>query len=453
MAPFLVWLCNDVYLVVNTRSLLLLAWGLPLMTNKSSQGSQGASILTLSLPENRMIPRNARQVSVPYEITDDVVRDIAPCVPMPILMPDRVQAKAQQFTKAFTGHVLYAVKCNPDEIFLKAMHKGGVRRFDVASIGEVRMIKRLFPKAKQYFMHPIKAPEAIHEAYVNHGVRAFVLDYANELDKILHETNAAPDLELFVRIAIPKENAGGDVATDFSSKFGAKLAEAAELLRLCRPYCEKLGLSFHVGTQCHDPAIYSKAVAHAAKVIEESGVSVDVLDIGGGFPAELNSALPPVEAFTQAVAQAVECHNLGDLELLCEVGRGLVASGGALVVRVEGRKDDLLYLNDGTYGGIFEAGGAIGLPYPARLIRRDDERSASGATKAFRFAGPTCDSVDMMKGPFMLPADVQVGDWIRLDQLGAYGEVSRTDFNGFGTVQRVVVQQKSYGKNASLKIA
>ena len=124
---------------------------------------------------------------------------------------------------------------------------------------------------------------------------------------------------------------------------------------------------------------------------------------------------------------------------------------GSLVVRVEGRKDDLLYLNDGTYGGLFEAGGSIGLPYPAHLIRRE-ERDFHGPLKAFRFAGPTCDSVDMMKGPFMLPSDVQVGDWIKLDQLGAYGEVSRTDFNGFGTVQKIIVEKEAAPKEI-IKIA
>ena len=419
------------------------------MTDDLYQGGQEASIHTFSLSQEQLLPYGSVAAHVPQDVTDEYIRELSPAVPMPILNPGRLTQRAREFTKAFTGHVLYAVKCNPDEIFLKAMYKGGVRRFDVASIGEVRLIKRLFPDAKIYFMHPIKAPEAIREAYINHGVRAFVLDYADELDKILHETNAAPDLELFVRMAIPKDKPGCDVATDFSSKFGAKPAEAAELLRLCRPYCTKLGLSFHVGTQCDDPMVYTKAVGHAAKAIAESGVSVEVLDVGGGFPAELDTAepVPPVNAFTKAIAQAISANELDDLELLCEVGRGLVACAGSLVVRVEGRKDDLLYLNDGTYGGMFEAGGSIGLPYPAKLIRRED-RDYNGPLKAFRFAGPTCDSVDMMKGPFMLPADIKVGDWIRLEQLGAYGEVSRTDFNGFGSVQKVIVEEESCSEEA-----
>ncbi|MCB1720477.1 MAG: type III PLP-dependent enzyme [Rhodospirillales bacterium] len=423
------------------------------MTDTISQGGRGASICSFSLPEDRIPSQKTEMTFIRRDADDSYIRALNPCVPVPVLRPGRLTRRAQEFTRAFPGHVLYAVKCNPDEILLKAMHKGGVRRFDVASIGEVRQIRGLFPRAKIYFMHPVKAPEAIREAYVNHGVRAFVLDYAAELDKILHETNAAPDLELFVRLAIPKDTPDGGVATDFSSKFGARPEEAAELLRLCRPYCRKLGLSFHVGTQCGDPEIYSKAVAHAAGVIEESGVAVEVLDVGGGFPAELDQAdpVPPIESFTGAIAGAVAENNLKNLELLCEVGRGLVACAGSLVVRVEGRKGDLLYLNDGTYGGMFEAGGSIGLPYPAHLIRRE-ERSYAGPLKPFRFAGPTCDSVDMMKGPFMLPDDVRPGDWIRLDQLGAYGEVSRTDFNGFGTVQKIVVQREAPGAEA-LKIA
>ena len=418
------------------------------MASDLSFKSQEDSVCTFSLSGDQISLHEIKPSYLDHDVTDEYIRDLNPSIPVPILKPENLANKTREFVTAFMGHALYAVKCNPDELFLTTMYKAGIRRFDAASIAEVRLIKRLFFDAKIYFMHPIKAPEAIREAYINHGVRAFVLDYADELDKILHETNAAPDLELFVRLAVPKENAGGDVATDFSNKFGAKPDHASELLRLCRPHCEKLGLSFHVGTQCHDTSVYSKAVMHAANVIERSGVSVDVLDIGGGFPAELDMVefLPPIQDFTQSIANAIQDHGLCELELICEIGRGLVACAGSLIVRVEGRKDDLLYINDGTYGGLFEAGGSIGLPYPAHLIRREN-RDYEGSIKPFRFAGPTCDSVDMMYGPFMLPSDVQTGDWIKLDQLGAYGEVSRTDFNGFGCVQKIVIQQKNLCEN------
>lgn len=406
------------------------------MTVDHLTGGANASVHAFTLSEEQVLPLSSDPVYVERDLDDLAIREVAPRLPMPILRPEVTRRNTMRFAASFPGHVMYAVKCNPDPIFLQAMYAGGVRRFDVASIAEVRLIKGLFPDAKCYYMHPIKTPEAIREAYMNYGVRAFVLDHAEELDKILHVTNAAPDLELYVRIAVPKGNA----AVDFSSKFGAKPDVAAELVRICRANAARLGISFHVGTQCTDVETFSRAIDYTAKVIRDSGVDVESLDLGGGFPAALDPDNPPpaIETYCDVIRGALQRNRLEDKEILCEAGRGLVASGGSLVVRVEGRKDDLLYINDGTYGGMFEAGGNVGLAYPVHIIRREP-RDYHGEFKAFRFAGPTCDSVDMMKGPFMLPTDIQVGDWIRIDQLGAYGEVSRTDFNGFGAVQKVVV--------------
>ena len=405
-----------------------------------------ASVLPFTLSNNQTSQHDDDTLYVDHEINDNFIRDLSPVIPVPILKPQALLERTQTFVASFTGETMYAVKCNPDPVLLKEIYKGGVRKFDAASIAEIRLIHGLFPDAKIYFMHPIKAPEAIREAYINHGVRAFVLDYADELEKILHETNAAPDLELFVRMAVPKDDSS-HVATDFSAKFGAQPDDAAELLKACRPYCKTLGLSFHVGTQCDDPERYAKAIHFASNAIKDSGVSVEVLDIGGGFPAELNAStpVPAIDTYTRGIADAINTHNLGDLQLLCEVGRGLVACAGSLIVRVEGRKGNLLYINDGTYGGIFEAGGSIGLPYPARIIRRE-ERTSEAPLQPFRLAGPTCDSVDMMNGPFMLPNDIQTGDWIMLDQLGAYGEVSRTDFNGFGAVQKIILAAHNHAE-------
>lgn len=399
-------------------------------------GGANASIHPFTLSDEQVIPLSSDPVYVERDLDDAAIRDIAPRVPMPILRPEVTRRNTERFAASFPGDVMYAVKCNPDPIFLRAMYNGGVRRFDVASIAEIRLISGLFPDAKCYYMHPIKTPEAIREAYVNYGVRAYVLDHPGELEKILQVTNNAPDLELYVRIAVPK----GNVATDFSTKFGAKPDIAADLVRECRKHAVRLGISFHVGTQCTDVEVYSKAVDYTAKVIRDSGVEVESLDLGGGFPASLDPKNPPpaIEVYCTVIKDALLRNRLESKEILCEAGRGLVASGGSLVVRVEGRKDDLLYINDGTYGGMFEAGGNVGLAYPVHIIRREDMPSGAELT-AFRFAGPTCDSVDMMKGPFMLPADIKAGDWIRIDQLGAYGEVSRTDFNGFGAVQKMVV--------------
>lgn len=376
-------------------------------------------------------------VPIPARISDldQYVLDALPRYPVSVLRPDVLKANAEEFVSGFTGTPMYAVKCNPDERVIRSLIAGGLTTFDCASIGEVKMIRRIMPEATIYFMHPIKARESIREAYFEHDVKIFVLDSASEIEKIVEETDGAKDLTLFVRMAMPKSN----TATDFSAKFGAPPILAVDLLRRARPHCARLGISFHVGTQCVDTKAYSRAIRVAADVIRAAAVDVEALDVGGGFPTNLtpDNPPPPLADYFAAIAKAVKKNGVGHLQLLAEPGRALVASAGALVVRVESRRDDLLYINDGTYGGIFEAAGAIGLPYPAHMVRRDGRAPASSELKAFRMAGPTCDSVDMMKGPFMLPADINEGDWIVLDQLGAYGEISRTPFNGFDQVTAV----------------
>lgn len=375
-------------------------------------------------------------ISTPQKIEnlEQFVQDTAPRFPVAVLRPDTLTNTAAQFVQEFPGDVMYAVKCNPDERVLKALIAGGVKNFDCASIGEVKLIRRLAPDATIYFMHPVKSRESILEAYEEYDVTIFVLDSEAELNKITEVLGDAEDLTLFVRMAVPKQK----VAVDFSAKFGAAPVLAIDLLKKARPFAAKLGVSFHVGTHCLQTESYEKAVQAALDVINSSGVAVEALDIGGGFPANLtpDNPPPPITDYFKAVRATLEKNNRTDLHLLCEPGRGLVAAGGALVVRVELRKGDLLYINDGTYGGIFESGPSADLPYPVQMIRGEGRPSA-GTLSPFRMAGPTCDSVDMMKGPFMLPDDINEGDWIVIEQLGAYGEVSRTPFNGFDQVIRV----------------
>ena len=379
------------------------------------------------------------QSSPKIDNLDAYIKQSRPRFPVSVLRLEKPEAKAREFVSLFPGSVMYAVKCNPDERMLRAIIKGGVKNFDCASVGEIRLIRDIMPDATIFYMHPIKPRESIREAYFDHNVRIFVLDSADELKKIVAETNGAQDLTLFVRMGVPKQK----VATDFSVKFGATPMLAGDLLRLARPYAAKLGLAFHVGTQCTDTGAYGHAVKVATDVINACGVEVECLDIGGGFPADLDPANPPppLSQYIDAVKDGLVKARMDGIELFCEPGRALVAGGGQLVVRVEGRKGDLLYINDGTYGGIFEGGGSIGLPYPARMVRAKGAK-ASTSLEPYRLAGPTCDSVDMMKGPFMLPADINEGDYIVLDQLGAYGEVSRTAFNGFNEVIDIELVEK-----------
>jgi ornithine decarboxylase len=358
---------------------------------------------------------------------DALIARLRPEEPVHCLRPATIAGAARAFLAAFPGETLYAVKCNPEPAVLRALWRGGLRRFDCASIGEVRLVRSMFAGAAIHFMHPVKPRAAIREAWGRHGVRDFVLDSAEELAKVLAETGgeAGAARGLVIRLALPK----GGAMYDLSGKFGAAPADAAALLRAARPHAARLGVSFHVGSQCLEPGAYARAVALAAQVIRDSGVVVDLLDIGGGFPVAYPDIVPPpLTAFTTAIARAVVAEGLSALELWAEPGRALVAGGTSVVVQVQHRRGQTLFVNDGVYGALSDAG-APGFRFPARLIRPDGET----ATELLPFAlfGPTCDSADHMKGPFLLPADVAEGDWIELGQLGAYGGALRTAFNGF----------------------
>jgi ornithine decarboxylase len=395
-----------------------------------------------SIPQNTAAPRVNKTpiVQMYHGEVVDVVRSIAPERPLYLTWPERLADNARQFLTQFPGETVYATKCNADKTVIQTLYKAGIRAFDVASIDEVRLVRKVAPRAKLYFMHTIKSPEAITEAYKVHGVRAFVLDSMDELYKIMRATELAQDLELFVRLALPKNS---KAAIDFSSKFGALPYDASELLKACRPVATRLGLCLHVGTQTSDPAAYKRAVKVANRVIRASKVTLDVLDIGGGFPVQYpGQAIPPFADYVDTIMTALRTEKLDHLPLMCEPGRALVATAGSLVVRVEARKGDLLHINDGTYGGLFDAGSTIRGRFATRAIAGPANQTRKGEEMGFRFAGPTCDSIDMMKGPFMLPNDVVAGDWIEIQSMGAYSAAMRSDFNGFGASLRALMAGK-----------
>jgi ornithine decarboxylase len=382
--------------------------------------------------------RHLHDASVaPLRSVDALIADLRPEEPVHCIRPAVLTATAEDFIAAFPGDVLYAVKCNPDPAVLRALWAGGVRHFDCASPTEVLLVRQMFPDAEIHLMHPIKARSAIREAWLRHGVRDFVLDSATELAKIVDETAAtgvAGDLGLIVRLALPK----GSAVLDLSGKFGAEAAEAVSLLHTARPHAARLGVAFHVGSQCLDPLAWRRALQVAGEVIAAAGVAIDIVDVGGGFPvAYPDVEPPPLGAFIAEIEAEFERLDLPHARLWAEPGRALVAGGGSVVVQVQARRGDALYLNDGVYGSLADAG-ALGFRYPVRRIRPDGAEQ-SDAECGFSFFGPTCDSADVMRGPFFLPDDIGEGDWIEIGQLGAYGACLRTSFNGFDRARIVEV--------------
>jgi len=371
---------------------------------------------------------------------DRIVAATRPSDPLLCVRPASIAAVGRRFVASFPGDVLYAVKCNPEPRVLRALWAGGIRHFDCASLGEVALVRKLLPAAQVHFMHPVKARPAIREAFHRYGVSDFALDSADELAKILQETvpvglvGDPPTLGLFVRLALSR----GGAIYDLSGKFGAPLEEAVDLLRAARPHAVRLGVSFHVGSQCLDPGAYALAIRLAREAMTRSGVAVDIVDVGGGFPISYpDMVAPPLDDYIAAIT-AASAALPGTVRLWAEPGRSLVASGGSLVVQVQLRRGDTLFVNDGIYGSLSDAG-TLGFRFPARRIRLGEADEAETPLADFALFGPTCDSADRMRGPFRLPADMREGDWIELGQLGAYGACLRTQFNGFGRVDLVEV--------------
>jgi ornithine decarboxylase len=322
---------------------------------------------------------------------------------------------------------------------LRSVWTGGVRHFDCASLPEIALVRRVLPRAELHFMHPVKSRPAIHAAFHRCGVTDFALDSKDELEKILQETVRAelvgtpPVLGLFVRLAV-----GPGGAYDLSGKFGVAVVEAAELLSLARPHAARLGLCFHVGSQCLDPSAYVRALALAAQAAALSGVAIDVVDVGGGFPVSYPDQVPPpLDEYMVAIGKAAGRLG-GGVRLWAEPGRALVAGGGSVVVQVQLRRGDALYVNDGVYGSLSDAGHP-GFRFPVRRVPLDGAADSDATLRPFALYGPTCDSADFMKGPFLLPDDIDEGDWIELGQLGAYGACLRTRFNGFDSTQTAEV--------------
>jgi ornithine decarboxylase len=358
---------------------------------------------------------------------------LLPVQPVTLTRPHAARRAARFFVEKFPGRSIYAVKANPSPDLLALLWESGITHFDVASIAEVRLVATAVPDATMCFMHPVKAEEAIHEAYHTHGVRTFSLDTMEELEKIARATNSATDLTLCVRIRVSSEHSKLSLA----SKFGAEPGELRQLLIATRQVSDALGICFHVGSQAMSPAAYSSAMERVRAAIVDAGVTVDVVDVGGGFPSSYpGMEPPPLEVFFDVIHKCFEDLPVSySSELWCEPGRALCAEYSSLIVRVEKRRGDELYINDGAYGALFDAA-HIGWRFPVELLREPDSNARD---LAFSFYGPTCDDMDHMAGPFMLPADMKAGDYIEIGMLGAYGCAMRTGFNGFGSVDTIEV--------------
>ena len=373
-----------------------------------------------------------------FKSVDELVGELIPVNPIYCIRKNSINTACNWFQKNFPGKVLYAVKTNPHEEVIKEIRNSGIDKFDIASIEEIKIIKKIAPSAECFYMNTIKSREHIKEAYFNYNIKSFALDTKDELLKIIEATDNAQDLNLFVRISILNDHA----EIDLSKKFGALRSETLGLFRLIKAHSAKVGLSFHVGSQCMHPISYVKGISEIGNIIKKTNIIPDFIDVGGGFPTIYPDLRPQsLDNYIFEIKKALANLKLEKQPILmCEPGRALVAESGSTIVRVVLRKKQKLYINDGTYGSLFDAG-FPNIVFPSRMI--PNGRIISKKLTAFNFYGPTCDSMDYMKGPFILPNNIKEGDYIELGQLGAYGITFRTKFNGFFSDQIFDVEDKA----------
>jgi ornithine decarboxylase len=367
-----------------------------------------------------------------FASVEETIATLRPIEPVYALMPAKFKAAAKRFLDGFPGNPMYAVKANPVPLVLEEVWAAGIRHFDTASLGEVKMIKSRFPEAVCHFMAPVRLPGHARDAFEQFDVTDFVIDSDLELDKLLAEVSDPSKLRIFVRLAA----ALGGALLELSSKFGTNPEEGARLLKRVVMSGAKPAITFHVGSQCLSPFSYAQAVEIVRRTLDRSGVRIAALDIGGGFPAPyINNDVPPYLWYFDTIREAIDTLEIPGLPLLCEPGRALVAEGLSVITQVVSRRGDRLYLNDGTYGSFDE----LTLPgfdadYPSRVFTLDAKNRVlplPGASKPFRVYGPTCDTLDVLPRPQMLPDGIGPGDYIVFDAMGAYTVAVRTTFNGF----------------------
>ena len=345
------------------------------------------------------------------------------------------------FTKAMPdSRVFYAVKANPAPEILELLAKMG-SCFDCASIGEIEMALAAGATADRIsFGNTIKKERDVARAY-ERGVRLYAVDCEAEVEKI---ARSAPGSKVFCRILCD----GADAEWPLSRKFGCVPEMAPRVLELAhRQGLQAYGISFHVGSQQRNPLVWNTALASAASIFREMaerGITLSMVNLGGGFPTKYLKDIPAVQAYGQAIFDSLRAHFGNRIpETIIEPGRGMVGNAGIIeaeVVLVSKKSDDpndirWVYLDIGKFHGLAETMDEA-IRYPIRTPRDGDE------TIPCVLAGPTCDSVDVMyeKEPYWLPFSLEIGDKVLIEGTGAYTTTySSKDFNGMPGLRQYVI--------------
>jgi ornithine decarboxylase len=356
-------------------------------------------------------------------------------IPTPalILSPARAVENFKAIQRAFPGAVVgYAMKSNPHRSLLAALSRVAGAWFEVASQAEIQALADIGVSGDRiFFSNPVKQPAHIAFA-IQHGVRLFAYDSEHEVEKLARFNDPADPLEVYVRMTVTHKGA----LWPLTHKFGVEPRRAVELLRLASARGLKpVGLAFHVGSQCVRPDTWAEALAEVApawKMAHEAGLTLDLIDLGGGFPAPYTGRVPSPQEIASAVKPALESCVPGARRIFLEPGRGVCGDAADMVIEITGvaqRPDGQtwLYVDGGYFSGLYEIPDGI-RPSVQPVIRE----SRLLGMHTYRLAGPTCDSLDTLF-EMRSPVELVPGDRLVLKTAGAYVYSVGSPFNGFPT--------------------
>ncbi|WP_131118350.1 type III PLP-dependent enzyme [Lichenihabitans psoromatis] len=367
--------------------------------------------------------RNRREDGPCLVVDLDVVRDNYACF-----------AKALPDTRVF-----YAVKANPAPEVLDLLARMG-SCFDTASVVEIEQALATGASPDRIsFGNTIKKERDIARAY-GLGIRLFAVDCEVEVEKI---ARVAPGSKVFCRILCDGEGAEWPL----SRKFGCVPAMAARVLETAhRLGLVAYGLSFHVGSQQRNPGMWDGALASASGIfrdLAERGITLQMVNLGGGFPTKYLKEVPAVKAYGEAIFASLRKHFGNRIpETIIEPGRGMVGNAGVIeaeVVLISKKADGdtmrWVYLDIGKFNGLAETMDEM-IRYPIRTAFDGDE------AEPCIIAGPSCDSVDVLyeKDPYWLPLSLEIGSKVLIEGTGAYTTTySAVGFNGFPPLKSYVI--------------
>lgn len=364
-------------------------------------------------------------------------REDGPCLVVDL---DVVRDNYDAFAKALPdSRVFYAVKANPDPAVLNLLAQLG-SCFDCASVVEIEQVLATGATADRIsYGNTIKKERDVQRAF-QLGIRLFAVDCEAEVEKI---ARAAPGSKVFCRMLC----AGEGAEWPLSRKFGCDVAMAPRVLEHAhRLGLMAYGLSFHVGSQQNNPQMWDGALKAASAIfrdLAERGITLTMVNLGGGFPTKYLKKVPAVRSYGDAIFASLRKHFGNAIpETIIEPGRGMVGNAGVIeaeVVLISKKADDdrvrWVYLDIGKFGGLAETMDEM-IRYPIRTAYDEDRREPCV------IAGPTCDSVDVLyeKEPYLLPVSLEIGAKVLIEGTGAYTTTySAVGFNGFPPLKSYVI--------------